>query len=237
MDRVDDILAAHFKVDQAPTGLTVRTLEKASGAGREVERFLDRIGISATDRGVSLIRAERLPPPSSAKARRLIGQARMELAEYLAGARTFFSVPIDLSAVPPFQRSALEIARTIPFGGVRSYAWVAQRIGHPRAARAVGTALGRNPVPPIVPCHRVRRSDGSLGGYLFGLSLKDRLLALERETPTLIGSTTTRIVCRRGCAHEQRVREENRVVFASVTDARSVGYRPCRVCVRAGRLA
>jgi O-6-methylguanine DNA methyltransferase len=113
---------------------------------------------------------------------------------------------------------------------VRPYAWVAQRIGHPRAVRAVGTALGRNPVPFIVPCHRVLQTGGGLGGYLFGTDVKSRLLSLERNTPIYEGCTSTHIVCRVGCAHGRRMRPDNRVVFASVDDARSIGYRPCKVC-------
>jgi hypothetical protein len=96
--------------------------------------------------------------------------------------------------------------------------------------RAVGTALGRNPVPLIVPCHRVWRSDGGLGGYIFGAAVKDGLVALERTTPVLEGCTSTRIVCRVGCIHGRHMRPDNRVVFASVDDARSVGYRPCKRC-------
>jgi O-6-methylguanine DNA methyltransferase len=230
MDRVENTLTAHFSVDAAPEGLARRILEMVREPEREARGLIDKIEITATDAGISLIRAERLPPPSSAKARRLVGQAREELGEYLTGRRTFFSVPVDLSASPSFQRDVLEAARGIPFGEVRSYAWVARRIGRPRAVRAVGTALGKNPVPLIVPCHRVLRSDGGLGGYLFGLALKGRLVALERTTPTLIGCATTQIVCRRGCGHEQRVGEDRRVIFASVADARSVGYRPCKVC-------
>lgn len=230
MDRLDEMLAAHFRVDPAPEGLASQVLARVPGEGPEAQELLGEIGITATDAGISLIRAERLPPPSSAKARRLVGQARAELAQYLVGRRTFFSVPVDLSASPSFQRDVLEAARAIPFGEVRSYAWVARRIGRPRAVRAVGTALGKNPVPLIVPCHRVLRSDGGLGGYLFGLALKGRLVALERTTPTLIGCATTRIVCRRGCGQEQRVGEDRRVIFASVADARSVGYRPCKIC-------
>src|SRR5439155_11297583 len=87
------------------------------------------------------------------------------------------------------------------------------------------SVLARNPVPVIVPCHRVVREDGSWGHYAFGHAMKTLLLTLERATPVLVGSTTTRIVCRRGCPHEQRVADSNRVVFASVPDARSVGYR------------
>lgn len=230
MDRVDEMLAAHFSVEPAPAELASRIARRAHDAEREVGRLLDEIEIAATDRGVCLVRTERLAPPPSAKARRLVEQARVELAEYLQGKRTFFAVPVDLSRVPAFQRRVLEVARRIPFGEVRAYAWVAERIRHPRAVRAVGTALGRNPVPLIVPCHRVLRSDGGVGGYLFGTRVKDRLLALERSTPVLEGCATTRIVCRVGCVHGRHMRPENRVVFASVADARSVGYRPCKVC-------
>jgi O-6-methylguanine DNA methyltransferase len=124
----------------------------------------------------------------------------------------------------------LAAARRIPFGEVRPYAWVAQHIGHPRAVRAVGTALGRNPVPFIVPCHRVLQTGGGLGGYLFGTDVKSRLLSLERTTPVYEGCTSTHIVCRVGCVHGRHMRPDNRVVFASVDDARSIGYRPCKVC-------
>jgi len=148
--------------------------------GREVKRFMDRLTIAATDRGVRLIRARRLAPPASTTARRLAGRARKELRQYLEGRRRFFTVPVHLEGLPEFQRKVLAVVLTIPFGEVRSYTWVARRIGRPRAARAVGTAIARNPTPIIVPCHRVRRRDGSPGGYLFGLSFKDRLLSLER---------------------------------------------------------
>ena len=150
--------------------------------------------------------------------------------EYFAGRRAFFSVPIDLSGTPDFQRRVLEAAKRIPFGEARPYAWIAGRVGHPHAVRAVGTALGRNPVPLIVPCHRVWRSDGGLGGYLFGGDLKRRLAELERFTPILAGSTATRIVCRVGCPQAASMRPDQRVVFGSVEDARSVGYRPCKIC-------
>jgi hypothetical protein len=76
----------------------------------------------------------------------------------------------------------------------------------------------------------VLKSDGGVGGYIFGTRLKGRLLEIERTTPVLEGCTSTRVLCRVGCSQLRRTRPENRVVFASVDDARSVGYRPCRVC-------
>lgn len=88
-------------------------------------------------------------------------------------------VPVELMAVPPFQRAVLEATRRVPRGQTRPYAWVAEQVGNPRAVRAVGTALARNPVPLVVPCHRVVRSDGSAGNYLFGGEAKRHLLELE----------------------------------------------------------
>jgi methylated-DNA-[protein]-cysteine S-methyltransferase len=106
---------------------------------------------------------------------------RRELDEYLRGRRTSFSVPVDLRHVTPFQRRVLEAARAVPRGSVATYGELGRRIGRPGAARAVGQALGSNPVPIVVPCHRVLASDGSLGGYSGrgGLRTKRRLLALE----------------------------------------------------------
>lgn len=229
-DRLDDLLTDYFRPEAAPAGLARRIVGAARSAEEELFRLEKGLAIQATPRGVSLIRAGKLEKPATAVARRLAERAREEIVEYLHGKRAFFSVPVDLSEVPDFQRRVLEAARRIPFGEARPYAWVAKRVGHPRAVRAVGTALGRNPVPLIVPCHRVWRSDGGLGGYLFGVELKRRLLDLERATPVLEGCTSTRIVCRVGCIHGRHMRPDHRVVFASVEDARSVGYRPCKVC-------
>ncbi|MFC7744118.1 methylated-DNA--[protein]-cysteine S-methyltransferase [Nocardiopsis composta] len=91
---------------------------------------------------------------------------------------------VDLSASTGFQADVLQAARTIPRGEVRPYAWIAELIGRPRAVRAVGTALATNPVPLVVPCHRVTRSDGTLGRYIFGDRTKADLLALERAAGT-----------------------------------------------------
>ena len=229
-DRLDDLLRSFFRPGEMPAELLSRVVRSARTADAGLGELEKRLSIQATSRGVSLVRAGRLEKPVTAAARRLAERARQEILEYLQGKRAFFSVPVDLSETPEFQRRVLEAARQIPYGEARPYAWIAERIGSPRAVRAVGTALGRNPVPLIVPCHRVWRSDGGLGGYLFGVEYKRRLLVLERFTPVLEGCTSTRIVCRVGCIHGRHMRPDNRVVFASVDDARSVGYRPCKVC-------
>jgi methylated-DNA-[protein]-cysteine S-methyltransferase len=88
--------------------------------------------------------------------------------------------PFKRHAMTPFQRRVYAVVKRIPCGTVRSYQWVAKRLGNARLARAVGQALKRNPRPITIPCHRVIRSDGSVGGYAFGVVKKRRLLAQER---------------------------------------------------------
>ncbi len=226
MDRIDDMLTRYFAPGAEPPRLAIRPAVEPAAA---LARLAGRIGIEAGARGVrrlTLAGDDDITPGGRAHARR----ARREVIEFLAGRRTFFSVPVDLEGVGDFQARVLASANAIAFGDVRSYAQLAASIGAPRAARAVGNALAANPVPLIVPCHRIVRGDGTWGNYALGPRLKTALLELERRVPLLIGCVTTRIVCRRGCAHEQRVREDRRVVFASVGDARSVGYRPCLAC-------
>lgn len=105
----------------------------------------------------------------------------IQIQEYFRGERTVLDFEVDLSGVSSFDRRVYEAARSIPYGEVRSYGWVAQESRNPKAARAVGQAMGRNPVPPYIPCHRVIRSDGSLGGFGSGLLLKSRMLSLEKS--------------------------------------------------------
>lgn len=107
-------------------------------------------------------------------------QLRQEISEYCAGERREFTVPVAASGTP-WQKKVWEALRRIPFGETRSYAQVADMIGRPGAARAVGGANGCNRVPLIVPCHRVIAADGSLGGFSGGLHLKEKLLEHERQ--------------------------------------------------------
>jgi len=100
---------------------------------------------------------------------------------YFSGRRADFPDKLDLNEATPFQHEVWEAARQIPYGQTRSYAWVAGQIGKPGAARAVGQALGRNPLPIIIPCHRVLASSGRLGGFSGGLEMKKYLLTLEKR--------------------------------------------------------
>lgn len=110
-------------------------------------------------------------------------EARHELEAYFGLRRRAFNLPIDWSLVHGFAGRILRKTARIPFGDVRSYGQLAAQAGSPRAARAVGNALGSNPIPIVVPCHRVLHADGGLGGYSGGLDRKRYLLALEGSLP------------------------------------------------------
>jgi methylated-DNA-[protein]-cysteine S-methyltransferase len=170
------------------------------------------------------------PPPRLAAA----------VSAHLEGRKRFRGV--DISWLPDFQRRVLEKTAEIPRGEVRPYSWIAKELGRPGAARAVGSALGRNPIPFVIPCHRVVRSDGSFGEYSGGgPEVKVRLLEWEgvpvremavraRHGIVYTGSRTTRIFCFPTCSSARRTRTENTVAFASQRDAEAAGYRACKRC-------
>ncbi len=106
-------------------------------------------------------------------------EATAQLADYFAGRRTRFDMPLDLQGGTPFQQSVWRALLTIPRGRTVSYGHLSRDVGKPAAVRAVGAAVGRNPLSVVVPCHRVLGSDGSLTGYAGGLDRKTALLQLE----------------------------------------------------------
>ena len=108
-----------------------------------------------------------------------IDPVRRELDEYFEGGRREFDLPVDLTTLPGFQRDVLVELIRVPYGHVDTYGGLARKIGKPRAARAVGGALNRNPIPIVVPCHRIVGASGSLTGYAGGLERKQALLGLE----------------------------------------------------------
>ena len=163
------------------------------------------------------------------------------IARRLGGDRRV-RIDLDLRGHSAFEQDVWRKALEIPRGEVRPYGWVAAEIGRPRAVRAVGTALGHNPVPLIVPCHRVVRRDGSIGQYsLGGPGNKRTILRSEGLDPEgleahgaagirYVGSDTTNIMCLPTCRHARRTRDVHRVAFRSVKDGVAAGYRPCKVC-------
>lgn len=151
-------------------------------------------------------------------------------------------IDLDLRGHTDFERDVWAKALEIPRGEVRPYGWIAAEIGRPKAVRAVGTALGHNPVPLIVPCHRVVRTDGTIGQYsLGGPANKWTILTSEGLDPgsleaaaragvRFVGSDTTHIVCLPTCHAAKRITAAHRVPFRSFSGAMTAGYRACREC-------
>ena len=106
-------------------------------------------------------------------------EAQAQLTDYLDGARQSFDLPLDLSGGTSFQQKVWRTLLSISYGRLRSYQWVAMRVGGSHYARAVGNAVGANPLPVVIPCHRIVAHDGSIGGFSAGLPLKRKLLTLE----------------------------------------------------------
>ena len=143
-------------------------------------RGLAWIGFDADDDGLD--RAAAALGHRLLRVPRLLDPAQRELDGYFTGRVHAFELAVDLAGLPAFQRSVLEELQRVPYGSTATYAELALRVGNPRAARAVGGALNRNPVPIVVPCHRIVGSSGSLTGYAGGLERKRALLALEGAT-------------------------------------------------------
>jgi methylated-DNA-[protein]-cysteine S-methyltransferase len=144
--------------------------------------------VAATDRGLCRISYrpdgmdEVLARTFGARVLRLpLDEVRRELDEYFAGRRHAFDLPLDLR-VAPFQEAVLRELARVPYGRTDTYGSLAAKAGRPRAARAVGTVMNRNPIPIVLPCHRIVGADGSLTGYAGGLDVKRRLLELEGAT-------------------------------------------------------
>ncbi|ELS52380.1 methylated-DNA--[protein]-cysteine S-methyltransferase [Streptomyces sp. ISL-22] len=134
----------------------------------------------ALDRLASRLGTEPVEAPDSP----LLAEAIRQLEEYFAGRRHDFELPLDWSLISGFNRQVLrELASGVPYGTVVGYGDLAGRVGQPGAAQAVGTAMGANPLPVVVPCHRVVESDGGIGGFGGGLETKRKLLALEGVLP------------------------------------------------------
>lgn len=168
--KAGDVLDVTYRTVDSPVGslLVAATRDGVVRVAFEVEdheRVLESLG---TTIGPRILRG----------GERLDVLAR-ELDDYFAGHRRGFDVPLDLRLARGFRRAVLQHLEKIPYGATESYAQVAVAAGSPRAVRAVGSACATNPLPIVIPCHRVLRSDGALGGYLGGLPAKERLLALE----------------------------------------------------------
>jgi methylated-DNA-[protein]-cysteine S-methyltransferase len=164
------LLDVSYRTIDSPLGLL---LLAATGEG------LVRVAFSCEDHDAVLARLAGAISPRILRAPGRLDEAAHQLDEYFAGKRRGFNVPVDLRLAHGFRRSVLEHLRRIPYGVTQSYAAVARAAGNPSAVRAAASACSHNPLPLVVPCHRVVRSDGTTGEYLGGPEAKRALLAME----------------------------------------------------------
>ena len=154
---------------------------------KQLDSPIGRLRLVATDQGLSRLLfdqqvgedLESAGDEVEADDHPVLAAATAQLAEYFAGRRQEFDIPLDLTGTE-FQRAAWSALANVPFGETRSYRQQAEAIGRPKAVRAIGAANGRNPVPIVLPCHRIVGSDGSLTGYGGGLPIKEYLLNHEQ---------------------------------------------------------
>jgi methylated-DNA-[protein]-cysteine S-methyltransferase len=179
-----------------PTDLDTRFRDAAARSGLldagydVVESPLGPLLVAATEQGLLRIYFDADPEQQLEllaraagtrllRAPRSVDAARRELDEYFSGGRRSFDLSIDLRGAAPFTAEVLAQLARVPYGQTATYGELASRVGHPRAARAVGTVMNRNPVPIVLPCHRVVGASGGLVGYGGGLERKEQLLRLE----------------------------------------------------------
>ena len=182
---------AHLEMLRARLATTAERDGLLDVAYRSIDSPLGSLLLAATPAGLVRVAFERedhdavlaslaeIVSPRVLRAPQRTDAVARQLDEYFAGARRTFDVAVDLQLVHGFRRDVIEQLRRITYGTTQSYAAIAAATGHPRAVRAVGSACAHNPVPVVVPCHRVVRSDGSIGQYLGGIDAKEALLALE----------------------------------------------------------
>jgi O-6-methylguanine DNA methyltransferase len=213
---VGPVFVAHSRA-----GISMVT--RASSAAEFERAFERRFGRA--------VAREKSPAPAKVRAlvRNVKGQGRRALR-------------YDLRGLSEFERAVLLKALEIPSGEVRPYSWIAREIGHPGAVRAAGSALAKNPVPLLIPCHRVVRSDGHIGNYsLGGARNKRRLLEVEGARPELLerlaasgirylGNPEGKGFCYPTCGGIDALVRSNTVRFHSEREATAAGYHPCRVC-------
>lgn len=235
----------------APAAIAEAVAAKTGDRYGRVETDLGPVWVVYTSKGIAMIvpvdsdgtdfelecqtKIGRRPRPSAVPERyaRLVGAA--------AAGRTSTSPPVDLSWLSEFQQDVLRLLQRIPRGEVRPYSWIAREAGRPRAVRAAASVIARNPMPFLIPCHRVVPLNGGVGNYAFGATMKSRLLSSEgvavdeleklaRQGVRFIGSDTTKIYCFPSCKDARRITAPHRVVFRDEEAAEQQGYRPCRHC-------
>jgi O-6-methylguanine DNA methyltransferase len=235
----------------APLDILKIVLGEASDQYGAVDTDLGRFWVAYSPRGIRMLLfnvggAEEF---EQAYARRLGRKLRKsevpsrfaELVRAAARGKGSGPMPVDLGGLAVFERVVLEKLQEIPAGEVRTYTWLARESGRPAAVRAVGNAMARNPVPVLLPCHRVVPVQGGVGNYAFGSEFKralleregvpvDELEELRIDGVRFVGSDTTRIYCFPTCRAARRINPVHRIPFRGAEEAAAAGYRPCLVC-------
>lgn len=238
--------APHLTSGQDAGAAVERALERGTDRLFSCASPLGEVYVAASGRGVRLLGKAASPEEFARRYKNRFGrllswgsdEATRSLAERLAAALAGEKVEIaaDLSEATPFQERVLRVVGGIPRGEVRPYTWVAREAGSPQASRAVGSVMAGNPVPLLIPCHRVVRNDGTTGSYAFGAGEKVGLLegegvpVAELAGYPYLATPTTGIFCHATCRNARRIKPENRRRFRSADSAMESGYRSCKVC-------
>jgi O-6-methylguanine DNA methyltransferase len=240
--------------ERAPRSLLPAVLKRV-GLGDtywEIETPIGRIFVAQSPAGISMVSrtrsAREFEKLFESRTGRSIeparGRAPVNVRAVVAGRLRAEDADLrfDLRGLSEFEQAVLRKAFEIPRGEVRPYSWIAREIGRPDAVRAAGSALAKNPVPVLIPCHRVVRSDGHLGNYsLGGPRNKRTLLESEGAQPATLerlassgvryfGNAEEKYFCFPTCGGIGPLMRENRVVFATGREALEAGYRPCEAC-------
>ncbi len=234
----------------SPPDVIQRVMEESMDKYGVVETELGDVWVGFNARGITMVRpgaaagdfdrvylSRRFRPaiPSAVPAR------YASMVRQAAGGNPPPHPSLDLEGLTPFEQKVLLLLRQIPRGEVRPYFWLAREVGSPKAVRAVGTVMARNPVPLLLPCHRVVPALGGVGNYAFGSEMKRTLLAREgvpveeledfaRSGVQYLGCKSTGIYCFPTCRDARRMKPENRLPFHNAGQAAESGYRPCRHC-------
>jgi O-6-methylguanine DNA methyltransferase len=235
----------------APEAVIKQVLTRTGDQYGKVETQVGAAWVAFNARGITMIHVGKADPegfknvfrqrrhrvPRASK----VPENYARMVRHAAAGQLREAAPVDISDLPLFERRVLKVLQTIPRGEVRPYGWLARQAGRPRAARAVGNAMARNPIPLLLPCHRVVPSTGGVGNYAFGPPMKRELLRREgvpvdelddlaRARVRYIGCKSTRIYCFPSCHDARRIGRANRVPFETAPEAAAAGYRPCRHC-------
>ena len=246
-----DTLGAALHAVRAPRGFADSVLARAGLADRYVraQSAVGDVFVAYNPRGISHVALANNAPAFERDFERAFKRKAVPTTSMPAGLKRALAgdmqavraLKYDIANLTEFQQAVLRKALQIPRGQVRPYGWIAAEIGSPKAVRAVGTALAGNPVPVLIPCHRVVRTDGTIGDYALGTANKRRILENEglalaefarraRAGIRFVGSHSTGVYCYPTCGGARRITDKYREEFRTSTQARRAGLRACKVC-------